>query len=77
MYTGDYIDGKRKESTIVLQGAKQQWAKIREAKLEAERIRNRENRDRVIGEYTWFCRDIDADKWLTQIKKLSVDHRAY
>ena len=65
MYTGDYIDGKSKGSTIVLQGAKQQWAKMREAKLEAERIRNRENRDRVIGEYTWFCRDIDADKWLS------------
>ena len=76
MYTGDWIHGKRKESTLVLRGAEQQWAKMKEAKLEAEKIRNRENRDRVIGEYAWFSRDNDAEKWLTQIKKLSIDHRA-
>ena len=37
---------------------------MKEAKLEAEKIRNRENRDRVVGEYAWFSRDNDADKWL-------------
>ena len=49
---------------------------MRDAQLEIERAFNRENRDRVIGEFSWFCRDINADKWLDQIKKLSIDHRA-